>query len=471
MYIYTRMKSPFTPTSETILLENLILKRFEDKLAVVSDETDPKKQRGETFRNKEKLKRAGFTWNSYINSWVLHQSKLQQAQQVLAQINNSAVEKFITKVEELPEMVIGADNVSKKDELVQKIEGFVEELAGAVDEAAASDAIRKFLEFNAKFRGYSWHNTLLIYIQRPDATKVAGFRQWEEKFHRRVKKGAKAISILAPVKVGEKKKEDQPGTAPTTSTTPDTGDAGDAAAPEVPKPQSIMRFVAVSVFDISDTEAIDARGEIPMSPEWHGSNEPNQKAEELYQAAYELAEDLGTKLTQDPSKGSEQGWASGGHINITSTLAGVNKAATLIHEIAHEMLHFKKSSPFYVGDIDDQGQEKPIEVPRDSEKQQKKSYVLTREVAELQAESVSFVVIKYFGLPVQHQATYLALWKANKDTIRENLTVIKKCADFIIGEIEKINAAKAKQAPAAQAPVAEQLFECVGDHKFKLRKD
>ncbi len=466
------MNSPFKSSAETVLLENLILKRFEDKLVVVSDETDPKKQRGETFRNKEKLKAAGFRWNSYINSWTLPQSQLQQAQQVLAKINNSPIEKFIQKVEELPEMVVGADNVSKKDELVRKIEGFVEELAGAVDEVAASDEIRRFLEFNAKFRGYSWYNTLLIYIQKPDATKVAGFRQWEEKFHRRVKKGAKAISILAPVKVGEKKPEKQPGVKPTTTPT-DTGDAEDAddtTAVDTPKPQSIMRFVAVSVFDISDTEPIDARGEIPIAPEWHGSNEPNEKAEELYQAAYELAEDLGTKLTIDLAKGDEQGWASGGHINITSNIAGVNKAATLIHEIAHELLHFKKSSPFYVGDIEGEGEDKSIEVPRDSEKRQKKSYVLTRDVAELQAESVSFVVIKYFGLPVQHQATYLALWKANKDTIRENLTVIKKCADFIIGEIEKIQNAKAKQTPAAQAPVAEQLFECIDKNRFKLRK-
>ena len=225
-----RMKSPFTSNSEIILLENLILKRFEDKLVVVSDEEDPKKQRGETFRNKEKLKAAGFRWNSYINSWTIHQSQLQQAQQILAKINNSPIEKFITKVEELPEMVLGADNLSKKDELVKKIEGFVEELAGAVDEAAASETIRKFLEFNAKFRGYSWHNTLLIYLQKPDATKVAGFKQWEEKFHRRVKKGAKAISILAPIKVGEKKDrppmKGQPGYDPYEEKPPMFGQPG-----------------------------------------------------------------------------------------------------------------------------------------------------------------------------------------------------------------------------------------------------
>ena len=451
-----------------VILENLLLKRFEDKLAVVSDESDPAKQRGETFRNKEKLKKAGFTWNSYINSWVLHQSKLQQAQQTLAQINKSPVERFIEKVEELPEFVLGAENVSKKDELMQKIEGFVEELAGAVDEAAASAAIKKFLEFNAKFRGYSWHNTLLIYIQRPNATKVAGFKQWEEKFHRRVKKGAKGISILAPIR--SKRPEDRfskPTQTPTGSpVTPAPGDEGGDEDEDRTKDRSFMRFMAVSVFDVSDTEPIDARGEVPEEPEWHGSNEPNQKAEEIFQTAVEVAKDMGVKIDVAAAKGGEQGWSSGEHINITSTVGGVNKAATVIHEIAHSLLHFKKSSPFYVGDFEN---EQPSTEPVDPTKPKEKP-VLTREVAELQAESVSFVVIKYFGLPAEHQASYLALWRANKDSIKQNLTTIKRCSDFIITELEKTQDAKMKQQPQQpEQPTTEALFECVGGNRFKIK--
>jgi hypothetical protein len=450
----------FENKADRVLLENLVLKRFEDKLVVVSDESDPKKQRAETFRYKDKLKAAGFAWNSYINSWVLPVSKFEQAKQALAKINNSPVERFIQKVEEIPEMVRGADNVSKKDELVAKIEGYVDQLANAVSEEAATEAIQNYLTFNAKFRGYSFHNTMLIWIQKPDATKVAGFKQWEEKFHRRVKKGAKGISILAPIRTKAAEPEAPKAGATPVPTAGGGGDEPDQSDGQ--KGRTFMRFMAVYVFDISDTEAIDASGEVPASPEWHASNEPNQRADEVSSAAEELFTDIGGKLTTDPSKGGEQGWARGDHINITSTIAGVNKAATTVHEIAHTLLHFKKSSPFFVGDIEGEDRPDPTATPTDQNKQKT---VLTRELAELQAESVSFVVMKYYDFPVKHQATYLAIWKANKDTIRDNLTIIKKCSDFIISEMDKILAEKQKTSTPAQS-----LFECLDSNKFRLRK-
>lgn len=435
-----------------IILENLVLKRYKDLLVVVSDEKDNKAQRAETFRNKERLKAAGFRWESAINSWAIDQSQLRKAQEALANISKTPLEKFIDKVEELPEFLQNTDNLSKKDELGQKIDGFIDQLSTAVDAATVSAAVKNFLAFNAKFRGYSFHNTLLIYLQNPKATKVAGFKQWEEKFHRRVKKGAKGISILAPITV--KKKEDDTQKA-VTSPTPESPLAGtgedDKNAEKDKKQQRYMRFMAVTVFDIADTEAIDARGEVE-EPTWHGSNEPNEKAAELFQCAVELAGDMGIKVGQDGSRHGEQGWSAGDHINISSDVEGVNKAATTIHEIAHELLHHKKTSPFYIGDEEET--------------------TLSKEIKELQAESVSFVVIKYFGLPAEHQATYIALWKGNKDSVRQNLTTIKKAADFIIGELEKIMAEKSKKN--VEQPVAEgsfqSFFQC-RHRKLTLKND
>ena len=414
-------------SEDYIILESLILKRFEDKLVAVSTEADRKKQTAETFRNKEKLKAAGFRWDGALNSWIIHQSQLRHAQEVLGGINKTPLEKFLDKVEEVPEFVRNADNLSRKEELAQDIEKWIEELSTAVDAAAVSSTVKRFLEFNARFRGYSWHNTLLIYLQNKNATKVAGFKQWEEKFHRRVKKGAKGITILAPITVKRKEDDTQTTSPSPTPTSPLAGTGPEDAGSEKEKTQQrFMRFMAVTVFDIADTEAIDPRGEV-VEPEWHGSNEPNQKAEELYKAAVELAEDMGIKIGQEASRHGEQGYARGGHINISSDVAGVNKAATVIHEIAHELLHFKKSSPFYIGD------EENVEI--------------TKDIKELQAESVSYIVIRYYGLPAEHQATYVALWKGNKDSVRQNLTTIKKAADFIIGELDKIQEEKQKEQP------------------------
>ncbi len=401
-----------------LILEHLLLKRYQDKLVVVSDETDRKKASNETFRNKNKLHAAGFVWNGAWNSWTINQSQLQHAQAVLSGINKTPLEKFIDKVEELPEFIMATDNLSRKEELARQIEGFVTELSTAVDAATASAVVKKFLEFNSKFRGYSWHNTLLIYLQRKDATKVAGFRQWQEKFHRKVKAGAKGITILAPFTA--KRKEEPTGGQPAVGgMTPDETDV------DKEKDKKYTRFMAVTVFDISDTEPMDEKGEIPEEPAWHGSNEPNAKAEELFLASKEMAEDMGIKMGQEGGMGKAQGFAAGDHINISSEIAGVNKAATVIHEIAHELLHFKKSSPFYIGD--------------------EEGAALSTEVKELQAESVSYVVIRYYGLPAEHQATYVALWKGNKESVVHNLSIIKKAADFIIGELDKIQSEHIKK--------------------------
>jgi len=120
------------------------------------------------------------------------------------------------------------------------------------------------------------------------------------------------------------------------------------------------------------------------------------------------------------------GWARGDHINLSSNIAGVNKLATLVHEIAHSLLHFKDSSVFF-------GDEYTAN--------------LTKEQAELQAESVSFTVMRNYDLPVTHQATYLALWRANKDAVIKNMTIIKKVANFIIDGIDQIAEEKQKEQP------------------------
>jgi len=82
--------------------------------------------------------------------------------------------------------------------------------------------------------------------------------------------------------------------------------------------------------------------------------------------------------------------------------------------LAHELLHWKTKSPFYIDD----------------------PAVQTAEMRELQAESVSYAVMKYFELPVTQHPTYLALWKANKEKIITNLNVIVKCSKFIIDGVE-----------------------------------
>jgi hypothetical protein len=275
------------------------------------------------------------------------------------------------------------------------------DLANATDEVALSAEIRRYLTFFSKFHGYSFYNRMLIFIQKPDATKVGSFKLWESK-HRRVKKGSKAIKILAPAGKPESIEYDD-------ETTELMGQMGMTNRPQ------ITRFKAVNVFDISDTEPIDERGEVPDTPQWWGENTPSETADMLYNAVTEVAADLGIRVTQSDAKGGEKGYSAGDHINISSDVTGAARLSTMIHEIAHELMHWKKSSIFYI----DNGEGKS-----------------KNELQELQAESVSYVVLKHYGIPVEHHATYLALWKANKERIQKNLEIISKVSQFIIGKID-----------------------------------
>lgn len=392
------------------LEESLILKHDKESnsLVVFSDEADAKKASQETFRNKEALKSKGFKWNADMRAWMIDASQFDVAKETLNGINKGNA--FIDKLEALEELVRDSESFQGKSDLMGKINMYVNDLANATDERALSAEIRRYLTFFSGFRGHSFFNTMLIWLQRPDATKVAGFRQWEKKF-RKVKKGSKGIMIFVPI--FPKAQQDADANA-------DDGELDKQAK------RGAVRFRPGYVFDISDTEAIDSRGEAPDMPKWFENSEPTQRTIELHQYVNEVLDNMGINLSHDAAKGKEQGYSMGGHINMTSSIPGAGELSTLIHEFAHELLHWKKTSLFYQGD----------EVKFDSA------------MKELQAESVAYIVMKHYGLTVQHQPTYLALWKANKEKILANIRVISEVAKFIIDEIERVAASKASKEAA-----------------------
>jgi len=392
------------------LQEALVLKhdKEEGNLVVFSNEQDPKKASQETFRNKERLKKDGFRWNSDMRAWMIPADKFDIAKETLNSINQGNA--FIDKLEALEELVKNSESFQGKSGLMDRINLYVNDLANVTDEKALSAEIRRYMTFFSSFRGHSFFNTLLIWIQRPDATKVAGFRQWEKKF-RRVKKGAKGIMIFVPIFPKSQKDAD----------VEDDKDLDKEA-----RKGTAVSFKPGYVFDMSDTEAIDERGEIPELPKWFESTEPTQRTIELHQYLQEVLDNMGINLSYDKAYGKEQGYSKGDHINMTSPVQGAGELSTLIHEFAHELLHWKKTSLFYQGD----------QVKFDSA------------MKELQAESVAYIVMKHYELPVQHQPTYLALWKANKEKILANIRVISEVSKFIIDEIEKVAATKANKEAA-----------------------
>lgn len=365
-------------------------------LAVISD-LEGKKGMGETFRNKNALKKAGFDWDGKNNFWWIPEDQFESAKATLVAVNKA--DMIIDKLEDVKLYVQQAaeGKESKKDIILGNLEQYIEDLANATDATAMSAEITRYLTFFSKFHQYSPYNRMLIYLQRPDATKVASLKRWNET-GRKINKDAKSIGILCP-KFRNVKKDSE-----------EFDDSHDDEKTE----KKLSGWITCPVFDISDTTAVSEAGEVPASPEWHAGNEPSEVADELYGHVLQVAESMNIKVTQTAANGGEKGYSAGDHINLSSDVEGAGKVATMIHEMAHELMHWRTKSLYYVGD----------EMRGD------------KALLELQAESVSFVILKHYDLPATHHPTYLALWGANKEKIRKNMELITEVAHFLIKQID-----------------------------------
>ncbi len=252
-------------------------------------------------------------------------------------------------------------------ELSASITERINELAAATDAARMSDEMVKYLDTLAKFHQYSPSNIWMILINKPDATLVAGFRKWQT-MNRYVKKGEKGIPILAPILVKEDKQD------------PDSD-------------QLLCGFKAVYVFDVSQTEG----DPLPEPPNWKSP----EKNKELEEKLIQFANSRGIQVSVVKQSGETQGVSKGGSIEIDPS-AGTK---TLIHEIAHEMMHRKNDRP------------------------------LSASIRELEAEAVAYVVGKYFGLEGLSSPNYIAIHGATLDLIMEHFERIKKIVTMIITSI------------------------------------
>lgn len=252
-----------------------------------------------------------------------------------------------------------------------------------------SDEYRSYLKMVSRFHKYSISNTMLIWVQRPGATHVAGFRTWLS-LGRHVRKGERGIRIFAPLPYRK-----------TVSTVDEqTGITEDEEIEG-------LRFRAVSVFDISQTEGDD----LPEPPVALLSGDDASMWRRLSQIAQT------ERLTIDRRSGRDAGGANGWYdrtareIWIDPDLSPVMSAKTLCHEIAHH----------YAEHID------------------------TRQEHETIAESVAYIVLGHFGINAgDYSFGYLASW-SDLATFRSRLADIQAIASRIIDQIEQ-PATRAKAA-------------------------
>lgn len=246
--------------------------------------------------------------------------------------------------------------------------------------AGKSERLTQYLSVMAKFHHYSFGNVLLIMIQRPDATHVAGFHKWKE-LGRCVKKGEHGIMILAPVtrKVGELEERRPDGKV------------------ETREVRRIVNVKPVYVFDVSQTDGKD----LPAFAKANGDPATHTPKLKAFLASKNI------RLEYADSLGGALGCSEGGKISCLNGLTPADEFHTLVHEVAHELLH----------------------------RGERRNQTTTR-TRELEAEAVAFVVCTAVGLNAKEFATdYIHLYQGSKEKLAESLQFIRTVANDILAAL------------------------------------
>ena len=293
-----------------------------------------------------------------------------------------------------------ADNNTEK----QRVQELTDKLEQGLQDLFNSDSYRNYLSTMSKFHNYSFNNTLLIAMQKPDATLVAGYKAWQKNFERHVNKGEKAIRILAPAPY--KIKEERDKIDPVTQELLLDKD-GNPQKEEVEI--TIPAFRAVSVFDVAQTDGkpIPELAAKELLSDVEGYQDMIRAVEAISPVPIELEEIAGD------SKGYYDREAK--RIAVQENMSESQTLKTMIHEVAHSKLHSK-------------------EVEQDE--QMKKD----RNTKEVEAESIAYTVCQHFGIDTSdYSFGYIAGWSSGRDTkeLRSSMDTIRRTASELITGIEE----------------------------------
>ena len=303
---------------------------------------------------------------------------------------------------------IMADKPTNRERL-QEITAGIEQ---GIKELFESEKYRRYLSVMSRFHRYSVNNTMLIYMQRPDATLVAGYNKWKNQFSRHVKRGEHGITIIAPTPY--KKKIEEQKLDPDTKA-PMLDKDGKVIMEE--KEIEIPLFRPVKVFDISQTDGK------PL-PELASSLSGNVQNYEVFMEA--LRRSAPVPIEFEPMAANMDGYFSPDRqrIAIRAGMSEVQTVSAAVHEIAHSKLHNYAKA-----------QEEAVRAG-DKEPPKKKD----RNTEEVEAESISYAVCQYYSIQTgENSFGYIANWSQGKELpeLRASLETINKAAGELIADIDR----------------------------------
>ena len=318
-----------------------------------------------------------------------------------------------------PQPVIPINLTAEKP--AEKLKEITDRLEQGITELFDSERYKEYLRVMSKFHNYSSNNTLLIAMQKPDASLIAGFNSWKNQFQRNVKKGEKGIKIIAPspFKIKQETEKIDPQTQK-----PVIGRDGKPVTEE--KEITIPAYKVVSVFDVSQTEgkelpdiAVDAlTGDV-----------------EQYSGFFAALEKTSpVPIGFEKIEGGAHGYyhLEDKRIALDEGMSELQTLKTAIHEIAHAKLH----------DID-------LNAPKDEQQPR-----VDRRTREVEAESVAYTVCQHYGLDTSdYSFGYVAGWSSGRELaeLKSSLETIRSAAADIINSIDGHIAELQKQHEAEKA--------------------
>ena len=340
-----------------------------------------------------------------------------------------------------PQSVIPINLTAEKP--AEKLKEITDRLEQGITELFDSERYKEYLRVMSKFHNYSFNNTLLIAMQKPDASLIAGFNSWKNQFQRNVKKGEKGIKIIAPspFKIKQETEKIDPQTQK-----PVIGRDGKPVTEE--KEITIPAYKVVSVFDVSQTEgkelpdiAVDAlTGDVEQYSDFFAALEKTSPV----------------PIGFEKIEGGAHGYyhLEDKRIALDEGMSELQTLKTAIHEIAHAKLH----------DID-------LNAPKDEQQPR-----VDRRTREVEAESVAYTVCQHYGLDTSdYSFGYVAGWssgrelaelKSSLETIRSAAADIINIIDGHIAELQKQHEAE-KAAPDLDAAQEQQTEKPLTDLQKK----
>lgn len=306
-----------------------------------------------------------------------------------------------------------AEKQSYAEQNKARLKEITDSIETGIRELFQSDKYRQYLSTMSRFHRYSVNNVMLIHMQKPDATHVAGFNKWRDNFGRNVRKGEKGIKIIAPTPY---KKKIEEAKLDLDTKLPMLDADGNAIMEE--KTIQIPMYKVVSVFDVSQTEGK------PL-PELAEKLTGNVREYEAFMEALKRSAPVPIRI--EPMGADMDGYfsASEQRIAIREGMSQVQTVSAVVHEIAHSKLHnYQKEQEQTALE-----NEAAPPVPRKS-----------RETEEIEAESISYAVCAYYGVETgANSFGNLASWSKDKglSALRESLDTINKTSSGLISDIDR----------------------------------